>query len=82
MITRLRGILIRQLPIIILSLITGAIAIYYLGFWPGVILNATVWAIAVFFSKLIVARKFRNSDPFRDDRFLMYFVKALIGRLK
>ena len=78
----LRNILIRQLPIILVSLITGAIAIYYLGFWLGVIVNAIAWGTAVFLAKIYVARTFRNSDPFRDDRYLVYFVLALIGRYK
>lgn len=79
---RLRNILIRQLPIILVSFVTGAIAIYYLGFWLGVFLNAIAWGTAVFLAKIYVARTFRYSDPFRDDRYLVYFVLALIGRYK
>lgn len=64
------------------SIVTGAIAIYYLGFWPGVFVNGIAWGTAVFLAKLYVARTVRNSDPFRDDRIMMYFVLALIGRYK
>jgi len=78
----LRNILIRQIPIILASIVTGAIAIYYIGFWPGVILNTISWGIAVFLAKLYIARTYQHSDPFRDDRFLMFFVLALIGRNK
>ena len=76
----LRNILIRQIPIIAASLITGTIAIYYLGFWTGAILNAVAWGIAVFLAKLYISKAYRGSDPFRDDRFLMYIVLGLIGR--
>ena len=45
-------------------------------------MNAIAWGTAVFLAKIYVARTFRNSDPFRDDRYLVYFVLALIGRYK
>jgi hypothetical protein len=76
----IRNILIRQIPIILVSLVSGSILIYYLGFWTGAILNAMAWGIAVFLAKLFIARNYRGTDPFRDDRFLMYFVLGLIGR--
>lgn len=82
MIRTVRNILIRQVPLFLASLVTGAIAIYYLGFWSGVILNGMAWGAAVFLAKLYVAKRYRNSDPFRDDRYLLYFVSALIGRIK
>lgn len=76
----IRNILIRRIPIVAVSLITGGILIYYLGFWTGAILNAMAWGIAVFLAKLFIARTYEGTDPFGDDRFLMYFVLALIGR--
>ena len=79
---KIRGILMRQVPLFVMSLMTGAIAMYYLGFWLGAILNAVAWGVAVFLAKMYVARTVRNSDPFRDDRYLISFVSALIGRNK
>ena len=78
----IRNILLRQIPIVICSLVTGAILIYYLGFWSGAILNGIAWGAAVFFAKVYVRRVNSNYDPFRDDRYLMYFVLALLGRNK
>jgi len=78
----LHNILKRQIPIILASIVTGTIACYYFGFWIGVILNSICWGIAVSMAKLYVARTSRHSDPFKDDRYLMYFVLALIGRNK
>ena len=77
---KLRNIMKRQLPLLIASLVTGAIAIYYLGFWAGAILNAIVWGASVFLAKLYMARTSRTSDPFKDDRYIMNFVLALIGK--
>lgn len=78
--TRLRNILIRQIPVILISVVTGFVAIYYLGFWLGIIINGLAWGAAVFLAKLYISLTIRNSDPFSDDRYLMYFVLALVGR--
>jgi uncharacterized membrane protein len=69
----------RQIPMILASVVTGAIVIYYLGFWLGVIVNGIAWGTAVFLARLSFVR---NIDRVRDDRYLMYFVLALIGRNK
>ena len=61
------------------SLVTGLALAYLIGFWPGVILNAIAWAVLVFAIKAYSASK-GNIDPFRDDRYVMNFVLALIGR--
>jgi hypothetical protein len=76
----LSNILKRQLPLLAASLVTGAIAMYYLGFWSGAFLNAIVWGAMVFLAKLYVARTSRRSDPFKDDRYIMNFVLALVGK--
>jgi hypothetical protein len=65
---------------ILASIVTGAIVIYYLGFWLGVIVNAIAWGTAVFLARLYFTRT--SLDRIRDDRYLMYFVLALIGRNK
>jgi hypothetical protein len=78
----IRNILIRQVPLIIASIVSGGILIYYLGFWVGIFVNAFAWGTAVLLAKIYVARNGRNIDSVRDDRYLMYFVLALIGRNK
>lgn len=78
----LRNILIRQIPILLCSIVTGAILIFYVGFWLGAIVNAVAWGTAVFMAKIYVRKIKNNSDPFHDDRYLMYFVLGLLGRNK
>jgi hypothetical protein len=69
----------RQIPILVSSLITGAILIYFIGFWPGAILNTIVWGALIFLAKIY--RGYRlSADPFQDDKYMLNFFLALIGR--
>ena len=70
------------MPLFLASIVTGGILIYYLGFWIGVFMNATAWGAAVLLAKYYSLRNGRNIDAFRDDRYLRYFILALIGRNK
>jgi hypothetical protein len=72
----------RQLPLILASIVTGSILVYYLGFWLGVFVNGIAWGAAVILAKIYVVRNGRNIDAIRDDRYLLYFVQALIGRIR
>jgi hypothetical protein len=66
---------------IIASIITGAIMIYWLGFWPGVIINTVGWGLGVFIARSYLGnRTNRWQDNFRDEKFLLRFILALIGR--
>jgi hypothetical protein len=74
-----RCILIRQFLLLLCSLVTGLALAYLIGFWPGVILNAIAWGGLIFATKAYSANK-GNVDPFRDDRYVMNFILALIAR--
>lgn len=78
----IRNILIRQLPLILASIVSSSILIYYLGFWIGVFVNTIAWGAAVLLAKIYVGRSGRNMAGFRNDRYLIYFVLGLIGRNK
>lgn len=69
----------RQIPIIVSSLITGAILMYFIGFWPGAILNAVIWGVLIFLAKAFLGYRL-SADPFADDKFLLSFFLALTGR--
>ena len=76
------GVIKRQIPILVASVITGTILAYYIGFWLGLIINTVAWGTLVFLAKFLAAKAGINSDPFHDDRYLMNFAMALVGRNK
>jgi hypothetical protein len=78
----IRNILIRQIPLILVSIITGSILVYYLGFWAGIFVNSAAWSAAVLAAKIYMTRNGKNMAGIRNDRYLMYFVLGLIGRNK
>ena len=76
----LSGLILRQLPLLMASILTGAIFAYWLGFWSGIIVNAIVWGISIFIWKAYVGRRQNVVDKFHDEKFLLNFLLALIGR--
>jgi hypothetical protein len=76
----LSGLILRQLPFVIASILTGAILIFWLGFWAGIIVNAILWGISIFIWKAFVGNRQNAVDKFQDEKFLLNFLLALIGR--
>ena len=76
----LSGLILRQLPLFIASILTGANLVYWLGFWSGIILNAIVWGISIFVWRTYVGRRQNAVDKFQDEKFLLNFLLALFGR--
>jgi hypothetical protein len=76
----LSGLILRQLPLLIASILTGAVLVYWLGFWTGILVNAVMWIISVFVWKTFVGRRQNVVDKFQDEKFLLHFFLALIGR--
>jgi hypothetical protein len=60
--------------------LTGAVLVYWLGFWTGILVNAVMWIISVFVWKTFVGRRQNVVDKFQDEKFLLHFLLALIGR--
>jgi hypothetical protein len=76
----LSGLILRQLPLLVASILTGAVLVHWLGFWTGIIVNAVAWVISVFVWKTFVGRRQNAVDKFQDEKFLLHFFLALIGR--
>lgn len=77
----LRGLILRQAPLILASIATGAVLIYFVGFWPGVIINSAAWVLFVFLAKARADKQRTNPvDKFRDERFMLNFLLSLFGR--
>ena len=76
----MNGLVVRQLPLLLASMVTGALMIYWLGFWAGIIINAICWGMAIVLVKTFVVKRRRGVDNFRDEKFLLNFLLALIGR--
>jgi hypothetical protein len=77
----LSGLILRQMPLVVASLVTGALLIYWLGFWPGIIVNTIGWGVCVFAVKAHAGKRRKSHvDSFKDEKFLVNFLLALIGR--
>jgi hypothetical protein len=76
-----KGVILRQVPLILASIATGALLIYFIGFWSGVVIHSAGWGLIVFLAKARADLQCSNpTDKFRDERLMLNFLLSLLGR--